>query len=100
MVHLSRVKRGKQAQKPQQEQDQGESAASPYVYGTHYATEELPEHVMSEREMPADVAFRLIKDELSLDGNPLLKCASFSLLMFKAWSDGVLVWRVLLRLIW
>ncbi|KAE8347005.1 hypothetical protein BDV24DRAFT_122634 [Aspergillus arachidicola] len=77
MVHLSRVKRGKQAQKPQQEQGEGDTAGTPYVYGTHYATEELPEHVMSEREMPADVAFRLIKDELSLDGNPLLNLASF-----------------------
>ncbi|KAE8350337.1 pyridoxal phosphate-dependent transferase [Aspergillus coremiiformis] len=74
MVHLSKVKKGKQAQRHRQEQDE---TASPYVYGTHYATEELPEHVMSEREMPADVALRLIKDELSLDGNPLLNLASF-----------------------
>ncbi|KAE8374917.1 pyridoxal phosphate-dependent transferase [Aspergillus bertholletiae] len=74
MVHLSRVKRGKQAQKHQEEQ---EAAATPYVYSTHYATEELPEHAMREREMPADVALRLIRDELSLDGNPLLNLASF-----------------------
>ncbi|KAF5862109.1 hypothetical protein ETB97_012093 [Aspergillus alliaceus] len=77
MVHLSRVKRGKQAQKPQQQHDDSETAANPYVYGTHYAAEELPEHAMSEREMPAGVALQLIKDELSLDGNPLLNLASF-----------------------
>jgi glutamate decarboxylase len=73
MVHLSKVKKGKQAQKSQREQKEAEDTATPYVYGTHYAVEELPEHVMSEQEMPADVAFRLVKDELSLDGNPLLK---------------------------
>ncbi|KAF7587040.1 hypothetical protein BBP40_007836 [Aspergillus hancockii] len=76
MVHLSKAKKGKQAQKSPREKE-AEDTATPYVYGTHYAAEELPEHVMSEREMPADVAFRLIKDELSLDGNPLLNLASF-----------------------
>ncbi|KAE8155267.1 pyridoxal phosphate-dependent transferase [Aspergillus avenaceus] len=75
MVHLSQVKKGKQAQ-TQNPDAEGESG-SPYVYGTHYAAEELPEHVMADREMPADVAYRMIKDELSLDGNPLLNLASF-----------------------
>ncbi|RMZ84400.1 hypothetical protein DV738_g751, partial [Chaetothyriales sp. CBS 135597] len=47
------------------------------VYGSRYAAEELPSHEMPEKEMPKDVAYRLIKDELSLDGNPMLNLASF-----------------------
>lgn len=43
------------------------------VYGTRYAAEQLPVHEMPEREMPREVAYRMIKDELSLDGNPMLK---------------------------
>ncbi|GMF79763.1 unnamed protein product [Aspergillus oryzae] len=43
------------------------------VYGTRFATEQLPQTEMPEREMPREVAYRMIKDELSLDGNPMLK---------------------------
>jgi glutamate decarboxylase len=43
------------------------------VYGTRFATQKLPSTEMPEREMPRDVAYRMIKDELSLDGNPMLK---------------------------
>jgi glutamate decarboxylase len=32
---------------------------------------------MPENEMPRDVAYRMIKDDLSLDGNPMLNLASF-----------------------
>ncbi|KAL2216072.1 glutamate decarboxylase [Thermoascus aurantiacus ATCC 26904] len=47
------------------------------VYGSRYAAEELPSTEMPEKEMPRDVAYRMIKDELSLDGNPMLNLASF-----------------------
>ncbi|KAL3490157.1 pyridoxal phosphate-dependent transferase [Aspergillus germanicus] len=47
------------------------------VYGTRFATQKLPSTEMPEREMPRDVAYRMIKDELSLDGNPMLNLASF-----------------------
>lgn len=43
------------------------------VYGTRFAAEQLPQTEMPEREMPREVAYRMIKDELSLDGNPMLK---------------------------
>jgi glutamate decarboxylase len=43
------------------------------VYGSRFATQQLPQTEMPEREMPRDVAYRMIKDELSLDGNPMLK---------------------------
>jgi glutamate decarboxylase len=43
------------------------------VYGSRFAAQDLPRHEMPECEMPKEVAYRMIKDELSLDGNPILK---------------------------
>ena len=43
------------------------------VYGSRFAAEDLPKHEMPECEMPKEVAYRMIKDDLSLDGNPMLK---------------------------
>jgi glutamate decarboxylase len=43
------------------------------VYGSRFASEQLPQTEMPEREMPREIAYRMIKDELSLDGNPMLK---------------------------
>lgn len=43
------------------------------IYGSRFAAADLPKHEMPEHEMPKDVAYRMIKDELSLDGNPMLK---------------------------
>lgn len=43
------------------------------VYGSKFAQQALPKHKMPESEMPREVAYRMIKDELSLDGNPKLK---------------------------
>ena len=43
------------------------------VYGSRYAAEDLPRTEMPEGEMPKEVAHRMIKDDLSLDGNPMLK---------------------------
>lgn len=43
------------------------------VYGSKFAIADLPRHEMPEGEMPREVAYRMIKDELSLDGNPMLK---------------------------
>jgi glutamate decarboxylase len=47
------------------------------VYGSKYASEDLPKHEMPEREMPPQVAYRMIKDDLTLDGTPTLNLASF-----------------------
>jgi glutamate decarboxylase len=46
------------------------------VYGSRFAAEDLPRDEMPEKEMPREVAYRMIKDDLSLDGNPLLKWVS------------------------
>lgn len=43
------------------------------VYGSRFANQDLPKSEMPESEMPKEVAYRMIKDELSLDGNPMLK---------------------------
>lgn len=51
----------------------GEDEFSTSVYGSRFAAEDLPAHVMPEKEMPKEIAYRMIKDELSLDGNPMLK---------------------------
>ncbi|KFY93950.1 hypothetical protein V498_04160 [Pseudogymnoascus sp. VKM F-4517 (FW-2822)] len=47
------------------------------VYASKYAAQDLPKHEMSEGGMPKEVAYRMIKDETSLDGNPMLNLASF-----------------------
>ena len=56
----------------------GEDEFSTSVYGSRFAAEDLPSHEMPEKEMPKEIAYRMIKDELSLDGNPMLKysCSS------------------------
>nr|POE85223.1 glutamate decarboxylase 2 [Quercus suber] len=43
------------------------------VYGSRYAATDLPRHEMPDNEMPRDVAYRMIKDDLTLDGTPTLK---------------------------
>ncbi|SPO03311.1 probable glutamate decarboxylase [Cephalotrichum gorgonifer] len=55
----------------------GEEDYTTSVYGSRFAAVDLPRHEMPETEMPKEVAYRLIKDELSLDGNPILNLASF-----------------------
>ncbi|KAL8243898.1 hypothetical protein R6Q59_010156 [Mikania micrantha] len=55
----------------------GDDEFSSSVYGSRFAAEDLPSHEMPEKEMPKDIAYRMIRDELSLDGNPMLNLASF-----------------------
>ena len=43
------------------------------VYGSRFAREDLPRDEIPEGQMPCEVAYRMIKDELSLDNNPMLK---------------------------
>ncbi|KAK9443883.1 glutamate decarboxylase, partial [Metarhizium brunneum] len=47
------------------------------VYGSHFATQDLPSSDMPETPMPPEIAYRMIKDELGLDNNPKLNLASF-----------------------
>ena len=90
MVHLAQIKKqptdsqdianrlaSVQLDTPVQQADGADTYCSS-VYGSRFAVQQMPSTEMPEREMPRDVAYRLIKDELSLDGNPMLKYA-FSL---------------------
>jgi glutamate decarboxylase len=45
------------------------------VYGSKFAGQDLPKHEMPENEMPKEIAYRMIKDDLTLDGTPTLKYA-------------------------
>ncbi|CAD6440143.1 916773e4-e827-48b8-8029-2a92faa957d6 [Sclerotinia trifoliorum] len=54
-----------------------EDAFTTSIYGSKFAARDLPRHEMPEGEMPKEVAYRMIKDDLSLDGNPMLNLASF-----------------------
>ncbi|KAG0744636.1 hypothetical protein G6F57_009144 [Rhizopus arrhizus] len=47
------------------------------IYGTRWASEDIPRFDLPEDEMPSNVAYRLIKDDLALDGNPALNLATF-----------------------
>jgi glutamate decarboxylase len=47
------------------------------IYGTRYFSQPIPKFEIPEEGMPPDVAYRLIRDELNLDGNPNLNLASF-----------------------
>jgi glutamate decarboxylase len=82
MVHLARIRNDSEIEKPPVQEPSdlsldapGEDEFSTAVYGSRFAAEDLPSHEMPEKEMPKDIAYRMIKDDLSLDGNPMLKYA-------------------------
>ncbi|KAJ5391161.1 Glutamate decarboxylase 4 [Penicillium cosmopolitanum] len=83
MVHLASVKNDDEVFDPASRKIDSlspipdESEIYTNVYGSRFAAEHLPEHEMPEGEMPRQVAARMIRDELSLDGNPKLNLASF-----------------------
>ncbi|CAL3962810.1 hypothetical protein PZA11_000140 [Diplocarpon coronariae] len=85
MVHLTSIKHDGLVDEPLVDGlDKLSIAAAPEndsftttVYGSRFAAEDLPKHEMPEKEMPKEVAYRMIKDDLSLDGNPMLNLASF-----------------------
>lgn len=85
MVHLASVPNDKTANAPlvkgmedlKLEPNDQEDEVTASVYGSRFAAECLPMHEMPEKEMPKEIAYRMIKDDLSLDGNPMLNLASF-----------------------
>lgn len=84
MVHLTTIKNDSEIIKVAAEgleelslDAPGDDEFSTSVYGSRFAAEDLPAHEMPEKEMPKEVAYRMIKDDLSLDGNPMLNLASF-----------------------
>ncbi|KAF2202855.1 glutamate decarboxylase [Delitschia confertaspora ATCC 74209] len=86
MVHLSSIPTDKEVAAPLVEglknisfgdKSAEEDTFSTSVYGSRYAAADLPRHEMPETEMPREVAYRMIKDDLTLDGTPTLNLASF-----------------------
>ncbi|KAG8163915.1 hypothetical protein KVR01_005833 [Diaporthe batatas] len=85
MVHLSRVDSklhesddlSKEVRKLHIEAATDNDNFTTSVYGSKFATQDLPRYEIPDGEMPREAAYRLIKDELSLDGNPMLNLASF-----------------------
>ena len=85
MVHLASIPNDKAANAPlvkgledlKLEPNAQEDEATASVYGSRFAAECLPMHEMPENEMPKEIAYRMIRDDLSLDGNPMLNLASF-----------------------
>jgi glutamate decarboxylase len=87
MVHINRVATTKEVEDAKEQFEKvssidltADDEADDYtatVYGSKFAAEDLPRHEMPDKEMPPNVAYRLIKDDLSLDGNPTLNLASF-----------------------
>jgi glutamate decarboxylase len=81
MVHLASIPQDHEINQPlvkgMEKLNMGASSDSDTftttVYGSRFAAEDLPKHEMPESEMPREVAYRMIKDDLSLDGNPMLK---------------------------
>ncbi|KAL1895273.1 hypothetical protein Sste5346_005420 [Sporothrix stenoceras] len=86
MVHLAEIKHASATTDKHIDQDLKKShlqlandadCFTTSVYGSRFASSDLPRHEIPEIEMPKEVAYRMIKDELSLDGNPMLNLASF-----------------------
>ncbi|KAH6872724.1 hypothetical protein J4E91_001094 [Alternaria rosae] len=90
MVHINRVATHKEISEEQSQfeaidatttinltPDDEDDDYTATVYGSKYAAEDLPRHEMPDREMPPHVAYRMIKDDLTLDGTPTLNLASF-----------------------
>ncbi|CZT40643.1 probable glutamate decarboxylase [Rhynchosporium secalis] len=85
MVHLAAIPHDEKISKPLVEglekleiaEGRTEDSFTTTVYGSRFAAQDLPKHEMPEGEMPKEVAYRMIKDDLSLDGNPMLNLASF-----------------------
>jgi len=81
MVHLTAIPSDKHIEAPLVEgldklnigTSANEDTFTTTVYGSRFAAEDLPKFEMPENEMPKEVAYRMIKDDLSLDGNPMLK---------------------------
>jgi glutamate decarboxylase len=61
------------SRKPQMKLASYQDEFTTSVYGSRFAGMDLPRHHMPENEMPRDIAYRMIKDDLSLDNNPMLK---------------------------
>ena len=80
MVHLAAIPQDSEANKLPEavskvslQLSEEEDSFTTSIYGSRFAAEDLPRLEIPDGEMPKEIAYKLIKDELSLDGNPMLK---------------------------
>jgi glutamate decarboxylase len=59
------------------EGEASEAVYSTTVYGSRWSDQAIPRFELPEDEMPPQVAYKLIKDDLALDSKPTLNLASF-----------------------
>ena len=105
MVHLTSVPNDEAVNAPpvkgmddlKLEPNDKEDEVTASVYGSRFAAECLPRHEMPEKEMPKEIAYRMIKDDLSLDGNPVLNLASFVTTYMVLFYSVVRLYSVLIR---
>ncbi|KAG0759436.1 hypothetical protein G6F57_009192 [Rhizopus arrhizus] len=61
----------------QQNDSSDDSLINTTIYGSHWASMDIPRYALPESDMPSRVAYQLIKDEIALDGKPALNLATF-----------------------
>lgn len=72
-------------------QSEAEGKAVDSVFASRYVSNEVPKYKMPEKEMPKEVAYQVIHDELLLDGNPRLNLASFVTTWMEPECDKLIV---------
>ncbi|KAL0486347.1 glutamate decarboxylase [Acrasis kona] len=85
MVHLSTISHKRHHRKRDQHKHNNVNKngtdnmvySSSGVYGSRFAVDELPKNHLPDQEMPSNIAYKLISDELALDSKPILNLASF-----------------------
>jgi glutamate decarboxylase len=80
--------------KTEKSKDEGPSSSDfveSTVYGSRHAWDDIPRYKLPERDMPAKTAYKLIRDELALDGNPILNLASFVTTYMEEEADKLMV---------
>lgn len=60
-------------EKPNMGTSSDPDALNTAVCASRLAAEHMPKYCWPEGEAPKEVAYRMVKDDLSLDGNPMLK---------------------------
>lgn len=77
MVHLASITATDEAEHKANRVPEDDTEFSTTIYGSKQASVGLPTHYMPDEEMPPNIAYRLIHDDLALDGSPFLNLASF-----------------------
>jgi len=69
--------------------EQGMTSTDP-VYAERPFMGRAPSESIPARSMDPDAAYRLVRDELTLDGKPKLNCASFVTTWMDPWADALM----------